>query len=218
MTNGQTTRSKRRGALAGLAIGAGLILGVGGAIGAGLAHSLAAEPTAVGTVDIERVSTELQEFKDRAAAIAQGEQARFEELKAIDDKIKSLETEAEALPADEVEKRTRLVIEARALANDLQTRQQLYSRESEIAQTELTRVLYEKIVAATARVAEREGYDIVLFDDRQISLRSERANDFESVIDVVMGKKVLYAAESADLTNSVLIMMNNEFAAGGSGR
>ncbi|MGP1273327.1 MAG: OmpH family outer membrane protein [Phycisphaerales bacterium] len=212
-----TTRTGRVGMLAGLALGGGLMLGVGGGLGAGLA-SLAAEPTAVATVDIERVSNELQEFKDRAAALAQNEQSRLEELRAIDQRIQDIETEIEALPADDVEERTRLIIEAQAMANDLRTRQQLYSREAEIGQTELTRVLYDKIVEATAQVAQREGYDIVIFDDRQISLRSPRANDFESVMDTLLTKKVLYSSESVDLTGAVLILMNNEFAAGGSGR
>lgn len=216
MSTKQTTRTKRLGALAGLALGGALMLGVGGGIGAGVA-AMSAEPTSVATVDIERISNELQEFKDRATALANNEQSRVDELRAIDERIKSLQAEVEALPGDAVAERTRLIIESEAAANDLRTRQQLYLREAEIGQIELTRVLYNKILDATGFIAERDGFDMVLFDDRQISLQSARANNLDAVMETLLTKKVLYASDSVDLTDSVLIYMNNEFASSGGG-
>ncbi len=208
------TNRKRTGLIAGLALGAAGMAGVGVGLGAGVA-SLAAEPTAVAVVDIDAVSAELEEFKARVGEINAKREKRVAELRAISDRIGEINVELEALTENQQERGIELAITGEALQNDLRFKQQAFQQEADMLQAALTRELYGKIVAAVERIAERDGYDIVLFDDKSISLNDQSAASFAGSVNAIKSKKVLYASEVVDLTNSVLALMNNEYAAGG---
>ncbi len=205
---------KRAGAIAGLVLGALGVAGVGVGLGAGVAHRMS-EPTVVAVVDIDAVSAELEEFGVRVAEINGKRDARVGELREIGTRIEEINTELETLTDDEQERGIQLAIEGQALQSDLQTKQQLFQQEADLLQANLTRELYTKIVEAVGRVAERDGYDIVLFDDRSISLDDAQAATFAGSVAAIKSKKVLYARDVVDATDSVLALMNNEFAAGG---
>ncbi|MEO1534084.1 MAG: OmpH family outer membrane protein [Planctomycetota bacterium] len=205
---------RRNGLLAGLALGVAGIAGVGVGLGAGVAYQ-SAEATAVAVVDIDAVSAELEEFKARVADINVKREARVAELREISDRIAEINVELEALTEDEQERGIGLAIEGEALQNDLRFKQGAFQQEANLLQAALTRELYGKITEAVTRVAERDGYDIVLFDDKSISLNDPSAASFEGSVNAIKSKKVLYASDVVDLTDSVLALMNNEFAAGG---
>ncbi|MEM9166927.1 MAG: OmpH family outer membrane protein [Planctomycetota bacterium] len=205
--------TSRFGLVLGVTLGAGLMLGVGGALGFSVAGRLS-EPTVVGTLDIDRVSVELQEAKDRQAEIVAATQTRADELQSLGETLEGLNEELSVLAETERQERVRLTIEIEAARTNLQARQQLYSRELELRDAELKRELYEKIVDAARRVAERDGYDMVLLDDGIISLDGPRVVDGASLLEAMLSKKVIYASDTVDLSSSVLTLMNNEFAAG----
>ena len=204
---------KRTGLFAGLLLGGAGVLGLGAGLGAGVAR-LAAEPTVVGVVDIDGVSAELEEFKVRVEEINGKRTSRVAELRAISERIGEINTELETLTDDQQERGIQLAIEGQALQADLQTKQQLFQQEADLLQAALTRDLYGKITDAVRFVAERDGYDIVLFDDKSISLNDQQAASFAGSVNAIKSKKVLYASDVVDLTDSVLAKMNNDFAAG----
>ncbi|MEL6499383.1 MAG: OmpH family outer membrane protein [Planctomycetota bacterium] len=205
---------KRNGLLAGAALGVAGVLGVGIGLGAGVAYQ-SAEATAVAVVDIDAVSAELEEFKARVGEINVKREARVAELRAISERIGEINVELEALTEAEQARGIELSIEGGALQNDLQFKQGAFQQEADLLQAALTRELYGKITEAVTRIAERDGYDIVLFDDKSISLNDQAAASFAGSVEAIKSKKVLYASDVVDLTNSVLALMNNEYAAGG---
>ncbi|MEM7622002.1 MAG: OmpH family outer membrane protein [Planctomycetota bacterium] len=205
---------KRNGLFAGLALGVAGVTGVGVGLGAGVAYQ-SAEATAVAVVDIDAVSAELEEFKARVGTINTKREARVAELRAISDRIGQINVELESLRDDEQERGIQLSIEGGALQNDLNYKQQAFQQEADLLQAALTRELYGKITEAVGRIAERDGYDIVLFDDKSISLNDPSSASFAGSVNAIKSKKVLYASDVVDLTNSVLALMNNEYAAGG---
>lgn len=208
------TMQKRNGLVAGLLLGAAGIGGVGIGLGAGVA-SRSADPTAVAVVDIDAVSAELEEFKARVGEINVKREKRVAQLRAISERIGEINVELEALADGEQERGIELSIEGSALQADLQQKQNLFQQEADLLQAALTRELYGKITQAVARIAERDGYDIVLFDDKSISLNDQAAASFAGSVNAIKSKKVLYASDVVDVTNSVLALMNNEFASGG---
>ena len=75
--------------------------------------------------------------------------------------------------------------------------------------------MYRKMTDAAGRVAQDNGYDLVLFD--------EPVPDFRRIppqqMDAALGsREVLWAAERLDITDQVVTRMNNEYAASAGGQ
>ena len=73
----------------------------------------------------------------------------------------------------------------------------------------VTREMYNKVTDAISRIAEREGYDIVLFDDSLFPITEDIP--FADVYRSIVSRSVIYHHESADITNQVVTLMNAEF-------
>jgi len=73
--------------------------------------------------------------------------------------------------------------------------------------------LYNKITAAVAKIAERDGWQIVLWDDS----RSKRPDELKlnDAVELIRGRQVLYSRKDAvDITDEVILLLNNEFKVG----
>ncbi len=71
--------------------------------------------------------------------------------------------------------------------------------------------LFDKMRQATATVAQQNGYALVINNDSV----GETPRDTEAQIRAVMsGRRVLFAAESTDITDAVARLLNNEWNAG----
>jgi Skp family chaperone for outer membrane proteins len=200
-----------RGMAAGLAAGALLSLGAALGLGAG---ALAAAPTSMATVDVDAVSQGLQEFQDRAVEIRTLTQARGDEITALQERLTSIQTELQTLADDQQDRRIELLIEGRIAQSDLQTKQQIYTEERALKEASVTESVYSKIMDATRRVAERDGLDVVLFNDASISVEAARGQGLQGMLAAIRERKVLYVREGVDITDAVLTLMNNEYAAG----
>ncbi len=71
--------------------------------------------------------------------------------------------------------------------------------------------MYDKIADGAARIAQRDGIDLVLVDDRIFAIPATNRAAQSAMLE---SKKVLYASEPVDLTDELLTMLNNEFSAG----
>lgn len=183
-----------------------LLIGIGGAVAN---NAMRAQPTAVAVVNIEHAFDNLAEkaaveaeIRARGERLGEEEQERRERIRGLREDLDVLAPGAQA----HREKQDELEREAFELQNWAQFQQQRLQREH-ILQTER---LYRKLTEALGRVAEDEGYDIVLF--REAIPRFQAENPQELVAQIQM-RKVLHANESVDITDRVIQRMNNAFEA-----
>ena len=72
--------------------------------------------------------------------------------------------------------------------------------------------LYRNVTDTIGRVAEENGFDIVMFKERPVDFTGAKPEALKTLIQV---RKVLWAAEQLDLTDQVIQMMNNDFSNSG---
>jgi len=71
-------------------------------------------------------------------------------------------------------------------------------------------------VAGVDAFAKQEGFDIVMLDDRAMQLPSQASmRDFNQII---VNKRVLFAREGLDVTDRLVTVMNNDYAASVKGK
>lgn len=78
------------------------------------------------------------------------------------------------------------------------------------------RSIYRNLLRETERVADAEGIDIVLVDDSVGELRTENNAQVSlqaQVLQQVSNRRVLFAKETIDITDQVIIRMNNAVGA-----
>ncbi len=71
--------------------------------------------------------------------------------------------------------------------------------------------LFNKIVEATRRFAEREGHALVVSSDSELKIPSSISGD--QVQGAIVGRRIVFASSTIDISQGVSQMMNNEFKA-----
>lgn len=173
---------------------------------------LKAEPSAVAIVDIERALNSLKELENLNAALADRVKVRQDDLDALKKRIETLDADLKEQPTtpDATEKRRQLRAQIFELTETAKARTNAYQSLINIEKGEIIKPLYEKLVAGIGEIAAKEGYDLVLFDNRNLKV----PNDVQAVInEVIQQKSVLYAGDSLDITDQVITLMNNKYAA-----
>lgn len=193
-------------------VAGGLTLGVAGAAGWGVSQRLAT-PTSVALVDIERLFGSLDEMKARQGKFQQQIDAYQAEINGLTQEIDRLKDDVKTANLSESEKRAVLVeiYEKEALRKaKAETRERL----ADLERGEIFRNTYERALAAIDTIAQQQGYDIVMLDDRKLPVPvNAPSRDIEGAI---LNKRMLFASgtNSVDITALVLSKMNNDFAAG----
>ena len=193
------------------ALGVSALALVSGALGAGLASQRAAAPSSVAVVDIDRLSLELEEFKVPREQFFAKVNAWRDEIKALQTKLTALDEELKLIPETDFDARINKVIQRTTLESEIKTKGQLFQQANEIEEAKLFKRMYDKIADGASRLAQRDGIDLVLVDDR-IFVIQETNRAAQS--DMLESKKILYASEPVDMTDELLTMLNNEFGAG----
>ncbi len=211
MGNAMNIRSSRMGVIAGGALAASLLL-AGFGVGALQNTSVRAQPaTAVAVVDFSRVLEALQEPKDRDADRRLRAEQLSKELEAERKRLEALEEEINKLPRNTPEWRD-LVLRGLQDAAALKARQETHQAFLDQEKLDFLREIYGKVTDAVNRVAVRDGWELVLIDDRSITL--PKAQSGRNAVDAaIASKRVIMAAERIELTNQVITMMNNEYQA-----
>ena len=169
-----------------------------------------AQATAIATVDIMNIIDGLnergvleQQLDDRMA----GRQAKLDE---VVEQLKVLEADVQMLTrgTDEHREKLREGMEKQAVA---QARREALSQIASIDMGEVMAGLYTKVELAIQNIAEREGYDVVLFDDTSFDLPEGSPNP--DVVRAIITKSVIYRHDSVDITQQVITLMNNEYNA-----
>lgn len=188
----------------------GLMVGQRDAIGAsnGVASSRASA-TAVAIVDLERVMLGLKEkekregeMKDRIAAF----QTTMDDLKK---QLDGLTKQLEMTPKENVAQVREIKQKQIEVAAQAEARKQALQTLISLETGEILRSMYMKINGAVDRIAEKDGWDMVLLDNRSIKI-PDTVTDRE-INFIIQSRTVLHAANSVDITDDVITLMNNEF-------
>lgn len=173
--------------------------------------TLAAPPTAVAVVDMQKAINDSTEIKARNEALKIRAEARMAELDKFKKDLKDLVDSAKLLPEgspDAVKARAEAVVKNATLEAQFQAYKQL----TDIESGDILGDIHAKVIAAVDAIAKRDGYQLVLADDRAIV--PPKGRPVEDVGNAINQRRVLYADPSIDITERVLTAMNNEYEAG----
>jgi Skp family chaperone for outer membrane proteins len=167
------------------------------------------EPTAVAVVDISRVFQSLKvqttfEADRNARRLRLQEQAQEKQATA-----QAMQGDLEMLTPGTPAHDAKLSDLERA-AIDLQVWTQYEQRRMNRETMAQVEKVYRDVRDATARIAQDAGYDVVLLDQPDPELNAE---NFQQMLAQIADRKVLYAGERVDLTDTVIRRMNNEYDA-----
>ena len=173
---------------------------------------LKAEPSAVAIVDIERALNSLAELTARNTALAERVKVRQDDLNALATKIEGLRSELELMADNATEKRRETRAQIFELTETAKARTNAFQSLINIEKGEILHPLYLKMVDSINEIAAKEGYDLVLFDNRKLQVPDDAIT--QSVVnEVIQQKSILYANDSRDITDQVILLMNNKYKA-----
>ncbi len=190
--------------------GIALVALVSAALGAGIASRQAA-PSSVAVVDIDRLSVELEEFKVPAEQFRSKQVAWNEELKGLQTRLNRIDDEIGLIPETDQDARINKIIQRSTLESEIKTKSQLFQQASDLEQSKLFKRMYDRIADGAARLAQRDGIDVMLVDDRIFVIPGNNRAAQNSALE---SKKILYASAAIDMSDELLTMLNNEFTAG----
>lgn len=181
-------------------------------------------PPVVGIVNMETLINGLSELKERNEAVrGQGAEiqkridARKKEMEQLEDAIKVMapkkdEKKTPAELRDIVDKRLKLAEMNATLEAEFKGAQQRI----ELQKGSTIRDLYVKALDTIEDFSKREGFDLVMIDDRSRNIPDLTTNAEMSA--VIEGRRILYANSTIDITERVRVAMENEWAAKGKGK
>ena len=178
--------------------------------GANSASRPPAQPTAVATVDIPEIIDQLEERKVREAELEARTKTRQAQLDEVAEQLRTVQADLETLKrgTDEYKDKVRQAMEMQAV---VKARNEALNQILSIDRGNVTREMYDNVVAAISNIADREGYDIVLFDDSLFPVPEDAS--FADVYRSIVSRSVIYHHNSVDITAQVVTLMNNEFTA-----
>lgn len=189
---------------------AALALGLIGLAVARATTALQAQPNAVAVVRLDKVFDNLKQMqKFKAEETSRREQLQAE-LKSRQEKLQTQQADLDMLTPgtpgfiQAQEELTRAAIELQVWS---QFEQQKLARDAGLQ----FESLYRDTLGAIGRVAEANGFDLVLYAETEPEFRYENLQQLLTQMSV---RKVLYAKEALDVTDQVVQQMNNEFDAG----
>lgn len=167
--------------------------------------------TSVAVVDMEKLMGNSSEVKARNESLAKWVEPEQAKLQALADDLKKKKAALELLSKESPDYIPNLV-EAKKVENNLEGSRKLAQDMVDLKKGDMLREVYKKAVSAVDSLAKREGWQIVLLDDRNLKI-PQVATD-RDVNSVILNKRILFADDSVDITARVIVVMNNAFNAG----
>lgn len=179
--------------------------------GAARAERLSAAPgCCVATIDLNAVLSKLLEKEVREGELKEFIGKQEAALDAIAKQGKQSQEDLRILPqgGPEAESKAEEIVRLGVkLKGDTELAKALVDNK----QKKMHLDLFNKIVEATGRFAEREGYALVVSSDAELKIPGSISG--EQVQGAIVGRRVLFASSSIDISQGVALMMNNEFKA-----
>ena len=201
----------KRNAAALLAI-VGISIGLFATLQASALSRKPASPTSVAVVDWIAITDKANEWAEMAAQISKiGDDLRAEDSN-MQKALADLKESISVLPAgSESQQREQDKYVIQSLQHEAWTKFAENKLNSEKARRQVR--MYNKITTAVAKIADRDGWQIVLWDDS----RSKQPDEAKlaDAAEVIGRRQVLYSRKDAvDITDEVILLLNNEFNAG----
>jgi len=170
-------------------------------------------PAVIATVDLEKLMNGLTELSDRNKSLNQRMEVRAAQLNDIKKQIDAVENDLKNnIAENDTKSRTEKLAQKFELDATFEARRNAIRGLVELENGDTIRELYQKTLSYVEAFAQKNGIDLVLFDDRSISF-SKRAG-VKEVNETIADKRILFANSTLDITQAVLSAMNNEYAAG----
>lgn len=168
-----------------------------------------ASATAVAIVDLERVMNGLNEKKkredDMRTLIGQ-RQVTLDDLKK---QLDGLSKQLELTPKEDRAKMREIKQRQIEIAATAEARKQALQTLIALETGEILREIYLKINLSITKVAGKDGWDLVLLDNRSIAI-PEALTDRE-INFIIQSRTVLHATNSVDISDDIITLMNAEF-------
>lgn len=168
-----------------------------------------ASATPVAIVDLERVMQGLKEREARESAMRTSINERQKELDTFNRRLEALGKQFEATPRTDIAAIRKLRQDQVETTAQARVRQEILKELISQETGEILRSLYLKINDAVSRIATKDGWQLVLLDNRSISI-PEQVTDRE-VNFIIQSRTVLHATSSIDITDDVITLMNSEY-------
>lgn len=200
----KTKRRRPAGALVALAALAAMC----GWSAGSASRPVAPPPSSVAVVNIEAFQDGLEEWKALSQDLVKRGDAYQKELdeaaKAFEDAKKALDLVPRGTPERDTKEIQAAELEARA-----KTKAALLQQRINVEKGDVIKKMYEKITAAITDYAGKEGFDLVLVDDRSVTL-PPRGTDTQMAA-VISQRRVLFASPRIDITRTIIDKMNAEW-------
>lgn len=188
------------------------VLGIGSHLTAARPPVMASPaPTTIATIDLVKLMQQLA----KAEVLNRQLKARNEQRQlSIDEmvgRLKLLKDEMDALPKTAEKEKRELFVKAFELEQTAAGRRDALQRVVNIEKGELIREIYQDIQTAASAFAAKNGYDLVIVDDRAMVLPDQATEEQMNM--VIQNKRVMFAAETLDVTTALAREMNNQYQA-----
>ena len=188
---------------------------VAGAVATGQVALLSAEPTAVAVVDWTRVMRGLEE----RAAIEQRFQSKLQELRdegqQRQERIQRLQQELQGPLGQAAEDFHEKQAELQEAAMEHEVWAQFQQRQVQVEMAREVDRMYRKMLDMVDEIAQDIGYDIVMNYQAEPQFRLDGSTSAPQALEQqIRMRSVIYAAETADITEQVVQRMNTAFEAG----
>ncbi|MFG0258345.1 MAG: OmpH family outer membrane protein [Phycisphaerales bacterium JB043] len=164
----------------------------------------------VATIDLEAVINNLDELPAREQALQTFINEKQSELQVKADAFEQAQAQLQAAVPGSSNYEA-LQIRAQRLALDAELEKQFSEQLIAQRRAQTFAELFEKINQSVQELALQRGYDIVLNSDE--NMITPQGNE-QQVRSFMISRRVLYSADSVDISQELLTKMNNEWAAG----
>ena len=174
------------------------------------AGRLSAQPSAVANVDIRRILDKIQQRGEMEIELTQLANRFEQELKVRKEQLEARARESDAItdPAERQTLRDGLALEQLQLKEWAMTKQAEADREQALR----WEGLFRSIVSESEKLAQSEGYQYVIVFDGSAEFQRDRRSQMplaQQVVEQISRRRVLYAAKGDDLTEKLILRMNN---------
>lgn len=178
--------------------------------------TVAPAPVTVALVDLARLMGGLDELKYRNATGKSRGEAYQKQVDSITDEIKQIEAELDGvITQSETKKRVEALVKRAELVNLRESRKTGLQYKIDLENGETIHDLYSKALETISQIAKQDGFDLVLLDDTKITLPAAATmKEYRSIMEA---RRILYARDGQDITDRVMTVMNNNYAAASGG-
>ncbi|MFG0327852.1 MAG: OmpH family outer membrane protein [Phycisphaerales bacterium JB037] len=157
--------------------------------------------------ELDEFSARIKDFQVQLAAWDKDLEDLRARVEAMRDDLETLD-----LTDDEAKRIAQELLETEALRN---AKREIAQRRAVAEEGEIYRAIYAHARETIADIAREEGYDLVLFNDaRTPDIADRRLVAPQDVKGAIRSQSVLFSSDSIDITSSLIVRMNNDFAAG----